>query len=317
MPYCTKCEAWNTGRAAACEACGGTLSGERPASARLTGDFEARGTDEAWNLNLARDDPGYTQPEARVLADAFEAVRARARGLPAAPASWLPAPGEDLAGALQLAVMPDATRADMTRLKEGILDLQAFIADDEAEAAQRVRARSQFDEADRRKGEAALEQVLEGQATAICWMRDDDRVLGAMNALRPLGGVVIGDGERALAAVDRYKESQMAGFVSMVAGPIVVGVSAAVGILLFGFTAVGAVVAVVLAGSYFALGAAVGMAVGQVSSRARRAALRLPGDRAAAVGSTLVEIAMVVSLFLVPAALGFGVITVCRALGLP
>ena len=289
----------------------------RPASARLTGDFEARGTDEPWNLNLARDDPGYTQPEARALADAFEKVRARARGLPAAPASWLPAPGEPLAGALQLAITPDADRADMTRLKEAIVDLQAFIPDDEAEAAQRVRAGSAWDDADRRKGEAALERVLEGQAAAICWMRDDDRVLGAMNAIRPLHGVVVGDAERALAAVDRYKEGQTAGFVSMVGGPIAVVIGAVVATVLLGFSAVGAGVAVVLAGAYFGLGAAVGLAVGQLSSRARRAALRLPGDRAAAVASTLVEVVMVVSLFLVPAALGFAAVAVCRSLGLP
>ena len=317
MPYCTMCEAWNPGRATACEVCGGSLSDARPASARLTGDFEARGTDEAWDLNLARDDPGYTQPEARALADAFEKVRARARGLPAAPASWLPAPGEPLAGALQLAITPDADRAAMTRLKEAIVDLQAFIPDDEAEAAQRVRAGSAWDDADRRKGEAALERVLRGQAEAICWIRDDDRVLGAMNAIRPLHGVVIGDAERALAAVDRYKESQVASYVSMLGGPIVVVVGAVIATLLLGFTAVGAGVAVVLAGAYFGLGAAVGLAVGQLSSRARRAALRLPGERVAAVTSTLAEVVVDLSLFLVPAALGFAAVAVCSSLGLP
>ena len=239
------------------------------------------------------------------------------KGLAAAPESWLPAPGEPLAGALQLAITPDADRSAMTRLKEGLVDLQAFIPDDEAEAAQRLRAGSPWDDADRRKGEAALERVLEAQAATICWIRDDDRVLGAMNALRPLGGVVIGDGERALAAVDGYKESQMAGFVSMVGGPFVVVIGAVVATVLLGFTAVGTGLAVVLAGAYFALGAAVGLAVGRLSSRAGRAARRLPGDRAATVAMALAEVMMVVALLLVPAALGFAAIAVCQALGLP
>jgi len=307
MPYCTMCEAWNPGRAAACEVCGGELSDERPQPA----------TQDTLNLNLARDDPGYTQPEARALADAFETVRARAKGLAAAPESWLPAPGEPLAGALQLAITPDADRSAMTRLKEGLVDLQAFIPDDEAEAAQRFRAGSPWDDADRRKGEAALERVLKAQAATICWIRDDDRVLGAMNALRPLGGVVIGDGGRALAAVDGYKESQMAAFVSMVGGPFVVVIGAVVATVLLGFTAVGTGLAVVLAGAYFALGAAVGLAVGRLSSRAGRAARRLPGDRAATVAMALAEVMMVVALLLVPAALGFAAIGVCQALGLP
>ena len=121
--------------------------------------------------------------------------------------------------------------------------------------------------------------MLTGQAAAICWLRGEDRVLGARNALRPLGGVVIGDAERALAAVDRYKESQTAGFVSMFGGPIVVVVGAVVATLLLGFTAVGVLlVAVLLAGSYFGLGAAVGLAVGQVLRRGQ-AALPAPAPR--------------------------------------
>ena len=147
-------------------------------------------------------------------------------------------------------------------------------------------------------------------------MREDDRVLGAMNALRPLGGVAIGDAEVALAAVDRYKESQIAGFVSMVGGPIAVVVGAVAATLLLGFTAVGVGVAVVLAGAYFVLGAAVGLAVGQLSSLGSACCYRIPGDRAAGVATTLVEVLMVAALFLVPAALGFAAIAVCRSLGL-
>jgi hypothetical protein len=190
------------------------------------------------------------------------------------------------------------------------------VPDDQAEAAARVHAGRAVDDADRRKGTAALERVLEAQATAICWLRGEDRVLGAMNALRPLGGVVVGDAERALAAVDRYKESQMAGFVSMLGGPVAVVVGGVVGGVLIGFTALGAGLAAGLAAAYVLLGPAIGIVVGQVSSRARRAALRLPGDRRALVASTVVEVLSVVTLFLVPAALGFAAITVGQVLGL-
>ena len=222
-----------------------------------------------------------------------------------------------LAGALEAALGPDADRADFVRFKEGLVDLQAFIPDGEAEAGQRVHAGRARDDEERRTGEAALETVLVAQANAICWLRNDERVLGAMNALRPLHGVVVGDAERALAAVDRYKESQTAGFLSMTGGPIAVVVGGVLGTLLFGFSAVGAGVTAVLAGAYILLGPVVGLAVGQLSSRARRAALRLTGDSAAAAASTAVEVLAMVGLFLVPAGLGFAAIAVCRSLGLP
>ena len=110
-------------------------------------------TAEAWGPNLPLAEFDFAQDEARALVDAFDQVRVRARGLPAAPTSWLPGPGEKLAGALlELAITPDADRAMVTTLKEGIVDLQAFIPDEDAEAAQRLRAGSPWDAPDRLRG---------------------------------------------------------------------------------------------------------------------------------------------------------------------
>jgi hypothetical protein len=316
MPYCTMCDAWSPGRASKCDVCGGALGGERPASAHVVGERPEAPQPAAADANLAEVDPGYTLPEARAIAAAYERVRVRAGGLAAAPASWLPAPGAMLASALQVALGQDPDRAGIVRFKEGMVDLQAFLPDGEAEAGQRAHAGNARDEEDRRIGEAALETVLVAQANAICWLRNDERVLGAVNALRPLHGVTVGEAERALAAVDRYKESQTAGFLSMTGGPIAVVVGGFLGTLLLGFTAVGAVVTAVLAGAYILLGPVVGLVVGQLSSRARRAALRVRGDSAAAATSTVVEVLGMVALFLVPAVLGFAAIGVCQSLGL-
>ena len=73
-----------------------------PGVSRSGGPSRPPGMDtaEAWGPNLPLAEFDFAQDEARVLVDAFETVRARARGLAAAPASWLPAPGDRLAGAL-------------------------------------------------------------------------------------------------------------------------------------------------------------------------------------------------------------------------
>jgi hypothetical protein len=206
--------------------------------------------------------------------------------------------------ALETAMGPTPDRATLVRTKEAMVDLQAFGPDRGAEAAQRVRAGAPTSDEDRLLGEEALESILRAQAEAICYLRGEDRILGAMNALRPLNGVAIGEAERALAAVDRYKEGQASGFASMVGGPIVVSIGAVVGGLLFGFGSVGVGLAVVLAIAYFFIGAVVGQVVGRVASRARRRARVIEDERMAEGAIWAVEAGQLVALVGIPAFLG-------------
>jgi hypothetical protein len=259
---------------------------------------------------MSQTDRALTETDARLLVRQFEQVRARARGLPAAPISWLPSSPDDLIAALETAMGPAPDRATVIRTKEAIVDLQAFGPEPAAAAAQRVRARTPLDDEDRRLGEEALESILRAQAEAICYLRGEDRVVGAMNALRPLDGVLIGDAERALAAVDRYKEGQASGFASMVGGPIVVGVGAVVGGIVLGFDSVGLGLAILVAIAYFFIGAVVGQVVGGVASRARRRARVIDDERTAVLATSAVEVGQVVALIGIPAALGLAAMAI-------
>ena len=264
---------------------------------------------------MVRPDSASAQAEARVLVQQFEQVLVRARGLPAAPVSWLPTSAEDLMVALETALGPAPDRATYIRTKEAIVDLQAFGPDRDAAAAQRVRAGAPTDDEDRLLGEEALESILRAQAEAICYLRGEDRVLGAMNALRPLNGVAIGDAERALAAVDRYKEGQAAGFASMVGGPIVIAVGAVVGGIFLGFGAVGIGLAVVFAIAYLFVGAVVGQIVGPIASRARRLARLIDDEGMAERATWAVEVGQVVALIGIPALLGLAAMAIGASMG--
>src|SRR4051794_41160299 len=253
---------------------------------------------------MAEPEARYTEAQSRALAEQFEPVRQRARGLAAAPASWLPAAIDDLGSALRTSLGRNPDRQLLLRTKEAMIDLQAFGPDAAAHAAQRVHAGAPQNDADRQLGEQALEEILRAQARAICGMRGDDRVLGAINALRPLGGVVIGDAERALAAVDRYKEGQAAGFMSMLAGPVVIGIAAIIGGILFGVTSLGVALAAVSAIGYFFGGAVVGQVLGRIQSRARRWASRIADDGRSTRAVALVEAGQIVALIAIPVLTG-------------
>ena len=98
MPFCTDCESWFPGSVSRCEACGGALTAERPASvvkAAAAGAVSNDGPDRLWSwVKMPDPDAEILDPqEVSRLVRAFDAARERARGRHAAPASWLPASG--------------------------------------------------------------------------------------------------------------------------------------------------------------------------------------------------------------------------------
>lgn len=234
MPYCVRCGAWYPGRVAACERCGGALGDARPSSAaRLPGPSgvdDMPAADEAFRGDWSADDSTAILPddtailpdrqaeplepvELRALVRAFEMVCARAKGRHAAPASWLPGSPRRVATALDLALEDAAERLDWSatrHLREALVDLQAFVPDDEAAAAEGFATGNHGPMA--RLGEAALDRVHHAQAIVIAMLRDEDTAGGAYNALRDMdGGIRIGYARRSLEAVDRYKVAQALG----------------------------------------------------------------------------------------------------------
>ena len=98
-----------------------------------------------------------------------------------------------------------------------MVDLQSFRPDEEASAILAEPATP--------AGTEARDRLLTARAAFIAWIRDDLNVTGNRNALRDLD-VRIGDGRRALDAVNSYREKQAFGILAMiaVAALVVIGI---------------------------------------------------------------------------------------------
>ncbi len=256
--------------------------------------------------------------EARQLVRAFEAARERARGRHAAPASWLPASGTRVATASWMAhcqAEEDGDWPTVRRAREDLVDLQAFVSDDEVVAAE---TRS------RQAGRSAhgspwdLDPIRWAQASVICMLREEDRVLGAYNALADID-VVIGEARRSLEAVDRYKETQVSGFAAMAYWPVGLLIGLVAGSLAGGVSVVAIVVVagIGIAGYTLYLAPAFGMAVGTLSSRIDRLAMRANQRILLGIGRALATLSWLAAFFGVPIAIGLAVSIVSRRLGLP
>jgi len=172
-------------------------------------------------------DPGdapLTTAEARELAERFRALRDELRGRSVAPRSALPAEPGAVASALMMeadgrteTLDGKELRAAQRELAETMVDLQSFRPD--AQAALIVAEPTTPERAD------ALDALLTARAAIIEWIREDPSVTGNRNALRGLD-LRIGDGRRALDAVNSYREKQAFGFLTMfgVAALVVIAV---------------------------------------------------------------------------------------------
>lgn len=257
-----------------------------------------------------RDAEGLDPAEAERLVSAFEAVRRSAAGRHAAPASWLPAPGKRVATALDISLdraNDDEEWPAIRGLREAILDLQAFLPDDEAAAAEAAVRRPE-----------ALDRVRWSQAVVISMLRNDERVIGAHNALADID-IVIGQAQRSLEAVDRYKEAQMSGIAALVYWPAGLLGGLILGTLIAGLSvvAVTSVVLLAVAAWILALGPGFGWAVGSISSRIDRLAMRSDSLAVVRVGRWASTGVWLILFLGIPPAMGLAITVGCRWLGLP
>ena len=218
MPFCTQCTGWSPLRATACLDCGGELTPERPPGRVLTSERPAQPPNEHWDAVLPSDKSTLSPVEVERVVTSLARAMQRAKGLAAAPESWLPEPPQLMATALGQWISGESSWRRHREFRHMLLDLQLFVPDDDAEAAQRVRSRNPVAaEADQR-GFEVLDRIRRAQAVAICMFREDDRVLGAHNALRGID-IVVGRADRSLAVVDEYKEAQALGLCRSSHGP--------------------------------------------------------------------------------------------------
>jgi len=328
MPICARCQTWCPGSAQHCERCGGVLADERQPWPTEDSDDPVAVIEDVWgnagviailpDLDIAP----MELDEADVLADRFDAVRHRAAGRHAAPRSWLPASTTQVATALDLVHfrlmeeggLTSEVWAAIRNVRAAIVDLQAFLPDDDAVAAEACATRQET--ADRERGRAGLERIRWAQAIVISMLRDDDRVLGAHVALEDVD-ITIGSAAGSLDAVDRYKEAQMGGIGGIVIFPLSLAAGLILGIAVGGFTLAAAVIGVMLAAASIYLGPAYGWAVGTMSSRMDRVALRMSNITALRIGRWMVTAFALTAYFGGPAALGLAIALACAWIGAP
>ncbi len=199
--------------------------------------------------------------------------------------------------------------------REALVDLQAFVPDEVVVAAE---TRSRQEGRSSHESPWDLEPIRKAQASVISMLREDDRVLGAYNALADID-VVIGEARRSLEAVDRYKETQVSGFAAMVYWPVGLLIGLVAGTLAAGVSVVAIVVVagVAIAGYTRYLAPAFGMAVGTLSSRIDRLAMRANQRVLLGVGRVLATLTWLAVFFGVPIAIGLTIVILSRRLGLP
>lgn len=211
----------------------------------------------------------------------------------AAPVSWLPAPGDVVATALSRVAGESPEITEMRSCRETFVDLPAFVSDDEAALVEvraagppggprRVDRHAGSDSRPDQVSAAVLDWIRHAQALAISFLREDDRVQGALNALNG-SYFAIGQARLTLEAVDSYKDAQTLGLASIVTWPIGLAGGLAAGSLMERPTiaAIGAALVRAAAGWLLAPAPAWGCALRSLHSRLRRRAMRL--DRTALV----------------------------------
>lgn len=324
MPYCVECRAWFPRSEVECGACGGALADERPPSVRVLDNASAAIEDVGASVDTHGHFPdpeaeSLDPQEAARLARAFDAVRERARGRHAAPSSWLPASGRRVATALLIVHQQTGDEGDWPRMRaarEALVDLQAFVPDDEVAASEAwVRPRTGAPGYDPWE----LEPIRRAQANVISWLREDDMVLGAYNALADVD-VVIGEARRSLEAVDRYKTTQSLGFAAMFYWPIGLLIGLVLGTLMTGLSAVAIVIVIAVASAGYHvlfLAPAFGIAVGTLTSRLDRLAMRADRPVPVLVGRAVTDVVGAILFLGVPVVIGVVIALVCRHLGVP
>jgi hypothetical protein len=268
-----------------------------------------------------RDAEHLAPREVRALVTAFDKTCHRAKGRHAAPVSWLSVAARRVATALDIALEvaeEDHDWPTTRHLREDIVDLQAFLPDDEAAAAEAFMAGG--DGHVPGDGFAALDRVRTGQAIVISMLRNDELVLGAHVALRDMDqDIRIGEARRSLEAVDRYKSEQSNGFAAAGTWPLGLIVGLVVGTLLTSpsLVAIASVVGLAAVGYFGALAIAFGGWVGTMTSRLDRLAMRSDASRAVSAGRWCAEAIGLGLLFGGPGILGFLIAVAGGQLRLP
>lgn len=289
MPFCEDCQRWFPSRVPRCEACGGAMTGEPPPPTIRRTPVPSS-LDEVWdnagNTAILPDADGTPMclDEADRLAERFDEVRLKAAGRHAVPQSWLPVSSSRVAMALDLVharLLETEDRSSnpwpaIRNMQEAIVDLQAFLPDEDAAAAEAPASRV----ATEAQRQAALDQVRWAQAIVISMLRADEKVLGAHVALEGID-ITIGSARRSLQAVDRYKQAQALAIPGMVLFPACLLVGLILGGVLFGISLSAVIIVVMLGIGSIYLGPAYGWRIGELSSDLDQLALRQ--DRAATV----------------------------------
>lgn len=289
MPFCEDCQRWFPSRVPRCEACGGAMTGQPPPT-KISRTPVPSSLEEVWDnagntATLPDADPEpMSLDEADRLAAQFDEVRLKAAGRHAAPRSWLPASSSRVAMALDLVHAHLLQTEDgsgnpwpaIRNSQEAIVDLQAFLPDEDAAATDLPATRIAIVA----RCQAALDQVRWAQAVVISMLRADEKVLGAHVALEGID-ITIGSARRSLQAVDRYKQAQALAIPGIVLFPVCLLIGLILGAVLFGVSLSAIIIVVMLGVGSVYLGPAYGWRIGALSSDLDQLALRQ--DRAATV----------------------------------
>jgi hypothetical protein len=177
------------------------------------------------------DDLAMDVGTAAELTTGFRAVRDAHRGAIVVPCSILPAAPGRVAAAILVALDADLAHLTGSRSKarqraaaEDFVDLQSFRPEEDA-ALLVAQAAPALDRAD------ALERLTTARGAAITWIREDPTVVGSLNAIRGLD-LRVGDARVALDAVNRYREHQALGFLTLIIGvPALIVLGIVVGVI--------------------------------------------------------------------------------------
>jgi hypothetical protein len=243
--------------------------------------------------------------EARGVVDRFLTIRDQQAGRRAASADVLADPPDRVATALLTVA---AAVSDPRPLVEAFVDLQSFRPDADVGLLT-------LSTASRKDREGAEERLSGARAAATAFLRDDITIIGNQLALD--SDLVIGDGRRALEAVELRRSAQAAGFASIYLWPIGAIAGAVVAVFIVGLSIVALAGAAVVALAALFAGPAYGWAVGTMAARANNAFMRLPSPRLAYLGRSVSEIAGMVLLVAGPAALSIVIAIAAKSLGFP
>ena len=244
------------------------------------------------------------------IVDRYLSILDRYRGKVVAPLSSLPDNPPRIAQALAQAAM---TSSDPRPIAEMFVDLQSFRREEDW---QLLNDPPIGDDGSKERSDAA-ERLLAARAAATALLREDVSVVGDMNALRAVDDLTIGEGRRALAAVESYRRAQFSGFMAIVAWPLGVIVGAIAGIIFIRLSLVAVALSSILVASTFVVAPFYGWVVGRMGAALDNAAMRTESQPLAVSTRLIADIGTLALLFGGPLLFGFVPATIAESLALP